>query len=351
MVPNSPLMLCVLRDGVPIEFVGEESLVTFPSSSRAFIRSFIDDEYCEVKNLTCTTHRLHYARGGEIQAIRLDTVISFELRGGFLKPKKLVFHIRRDIGSCEFSLRLAERDQLESLISAVSSSLQEKRWQRTGGFVLRPIMGGLSRVVARVEQVAHNQGLVLDSGLADLDSMRKCANELKDVITQLKRGGNSEELSEIDKLLSEYGLFDHDFTSLINPEQNLSSIVLSAVHSAGGVILLHDLFCLVNRKLKLERVFSPKEFLNQVSRMTSVTVMVIRAYKIVVSLNLEQVHAKLLSVLSDSTAGTSESILAGKLQISNIVVLHLLLLKVEELYGRIIRDDYLQSTSWYLNIF
>jgi hypothetical protein len=219
------------------------------------------------------------------------------------------------------------------------------------------MLGGIARVVARIEQKSNQQGLLLDAGLSDLDALRSNANELRDMINTMVANANGNEISEIDSLLKEYGLFDKGKDAataqprqMSDSKSGISSIVESAVRGAGGVILLHDLFCLVNRKLKLERIYSPREFLDEMTRISSINMFIVEGYRVVVSLKLDELDQRLQSVLKEID-GKSESDLSSELGISNPVVLHLLLLKVEEIFGRIVRDQTDDGASWYLNVF
>ena len=345
---------CVMRDESLVDFFGELPRFSLGNKESALVRLSSLSNYEEVRNLTCTTHRLHYIQGSDVLAIRLDAIVSYETRGGFVKSKKLVLGFGERGQACEFSIRILDKERFESLISVISSVLKQKEWLRTGGYALKPMLGGITRVVARVEQADQNRGALVDAGLTDLNSMRNNARQLNEIISQINRGANAQEISEINTLLSEYGLLNREATCVSTTEstsaKSISSLVISAVQSAGGVILVHDLYCLINRKLKLERVYSPKEFLVEISRIASVNIMNIRGYKAVVSLNVQNLNDTILPLLNVAE-GAPESILSNKLSIKNIFVLHLLLLKVEESFGKIVRDEFDDSTYWYLNAF
>ena len=216
----------------------------------------------------------------------------------------------------------------------------------------RPTLGGISRVVARLETVANKQESTVDAGLADLESMKKNANELKDLISTLKRGGGSPELSEMDELLSEYGLFNagNEITQSDKSESSIAPHVSAAVQAADGVILVHDLFCLINRKMKLERIYSPREFLSELYRIPSVSMVKVLGYTVIVSLKLNEINSRLLKCLQEKD-GRSDSEVSEILGIRNLVVLRLLLIKAEENYGQVVRDDSIEGTHWYLNAF
>ncbi len=350
-------MVCQLREGLPIELIGEDARFSPLAQETALVRISRDESYREVRSLTCTSHRIHYKTNDNVLAIRLDSVSSFETRGGLLKSKKIVLLLVNGGTHHEVSLRLTDKARFDSLVAVLSDVIREKAWLKSGGLIPKPVLGGIARVVARIEERSSNQGILLDAGLSDLDSLRANARELKELINSLMMSSNSNEASGIASLLREYGLFDTSsatgFTRVegsMMEESRLSAIVNSALRSAGGVILIHDLFCLVNRTLKLEKIFSPLQFLDHIARIPSVQVVIVNGYRVVVSLNLEELNEKVCSFLKEED-GLSEGDISSKLEIANLVVLHLLLLKVEETYGRVVRDQTDEETSWYINVF
>lgn len=351
------LWRCTLRDGIPVELLGEESRLSLSRSDRLFVRSPGDDDYMEARTLDCTTHRIHFTVDDDVLGVRFDSVVKFETRGGLVKSKKLVLMFASGDEMHEISIRVLDKSRFDSLLSVLTSTLQEKAWLKSGGFVPKPILGGISRVIARIEKKSNQQGALLDEGLSDLNALKANAKELRDMINSMVSMADGSEVSEINSLLKEYGLFENHKDNVNSGNQasgpsrsSISNIVDSAVQGAGGVILLHDLFCLVNRKLKLERIYSPRHFLDELTRIPSINMFSVNGYRVVVSLRLEDLDLRLQTLLNQN-CGKTEVDICAELGINNQVVLHLLLLKVEEIFGRIIRDQTQDGTDWYLNVF
>ena len=333
-------------DGHPARLMGEEVLVSIPPKIEVRVKSQPSSDYETVRELCCTSHRLHYASGNGVVGIRLDSVIRASVRGGFLRPPKLVLEIRREVG-LELSIRVGAKDEFNGILAAVNRAIADQVWIRTGGFISHPRLGGVSRVVARVDQSAYRQGIQIDSGLSDLESVRANAKQLKETISNLKRGGSDPEVSEINALLSEYGLLSSVETSSSSGDSSIEPLVRAAVSSANGVMLVHDLFCLINRKLRIERSLAPKEFIGTLSRIPSVQLINVCGYKVVISLRLTDINSRTVDLLVKN-GPLAESAIASALGSLNGVVLHLLLLKAEESFGSLVRDQH-DVVTWYVN--
>ena len=355
MVPVKPGHIEV-SSGEEVElgvFPGEEIRFQIPAGSSALVRLPNTTDYADVSELTCTTHRLQFFSGNRVVFVRMSHISEVTTRGGFLKSKKIVLPFRELEGYLE--IRLPGRDTFDKLFVALSSVLAEKRWSLTGASIAAPTLGGISRLMARMEQAAGAQSMLIDSGLSDLESMRRKAEELSSLIANLKRGSSDVESSEIDALLTEFGLLNLSDEGLLPrakeaaTDSSIAKLVIAAVESADRVILVHDLFCLINRRLKLERIFTPKEFLAELSKIRSIEIISICGYKVVVSLRLPALHDLLLNELQKSD-GQSEDDLSVKLRVGNRLVFHLLLLKIEESFGKVVRDETPELTAWYLNV-
>jgi hypothetical protein len=296
---------------------------------------------------------MHFDCGDGYVNVQIRHISAVTTRGGFLKAKKIVLPFREHDGSIE--IRVPNRARFDQLLAVLTAVVSEKRWSFAGASVEGPSLGGISRLMARIEQAAGAQSMLMDSGLADLGSLRRNAEELSGLIANLKRGSSDLEASEIDALLTEFGLFNSSDDGVLpgvseaSRGSQIANLVVSAVESADRVILIHDLFCLVNRGLKLERIITPKEFLVELNKIRSIEIIPICGYKVVISLRLTVLHDLLLTELRKSD-GQSEPDLSVKLRVGNRLVFHLLLLKIEESFGEIVRDETSELTTWYLNI-
>jgi hypothetical protein len=154
-------------------------------------------------------------------------------------------------------------------------------------------------------------------------------------------------MSEINKLLDDFGILSSTSSFETISEAGLASIVQTAVSSSHGVMLVHDLFCLVNRKLQIERILSPKEFLLELSRIASIQVLDVCGYKVVISLRVADLNSKTTEFLRTRGPQTEEAI-GRYLGLTSPHVLHLLLLKAEESLGTLLRDQH-ENVTWYVN--
>ena len=282
----------------------------------------------------------------------MDSVMSALCRGGLLKPKKLVLMLAHGGRSHELSVRIEDRVQFDVMVEAISRAISAKAWLRTGGFTFKAAIGGIGRLIAQMENSANKQAALMDAGMSDLESLKSNAKELINLISRMKRGTNADEISQIDSLLKEYGLLGESQTAMAPTVRTsaLAPLVLPAISAANGVILVHDLFCLVNRKLKLEKLYAPKEFMEELRAMSNVHVLTVCHYNLVVNINEKDLNSTVVALLESKHAKMNLSDLAASLRIGNQFVLNLLLLKVEELFGCIVRDaDPLGQTEWYLN--
>jgi hypothetical protein len=183
--------------------------------------------------------------------------------------------------------------------------------------------------------------------------MKANAKNLQELLNSLKRGATDEETGAVAALLREYGLGEgfHNVPNGLSSSDFLENMVKSAVGVSNGVILIHDLFCLINRGLKLERIFSPKEFLAELRGMKSVQIMEISGYKIVVNLTLSDLNAKVVDFLVRNTMA-SVSEISSRLEIGNPRILSLLLGKIAQTFGGIVLDSQAHPEQvWYLNRF
>ncbi len=126
------------------------------------------------------------------------------------------------------------------------------------------MIGGISRVLRRVDDISTRQSELADDGLSDLKSLRTRSRELITLVQQIERNmASAEESHSLRALLDEYGLAGSVVNKALPDSQcsSVSAIVSAALGTRpGGAMLESDLFCLVNRSSRLESVLSPTEF-------------------------------------------------------------------------------------------
>lgn len=347
-----PLFRCVLKNESPIELVGESIHYTQDVHERLTIKLDSVDKYRQVQKFRVTSHRIMYRDGSELLALPLNVVDNIEVRGGILKPKKVVLRILTEGSVLYLNVRSEESRMTDVLNSVISDAIRARAWIKTEGFVPSARVGGITRVVAKLSVDADHQSELVDTGLVDLKSIKANAKTLEDLLDSLKRNTNEQEAGQVNELLREYGLSEvqghaHEGSCV------LKDLVESALAATSGVILIHDLFCLINRRLRLEKIFSPKQFLEELKYVESIQVLQVFGYKIVVNLKLSDLNIKVIEHLQLHNK-SSLSEITTVLNIGNHIVLSLLLRRIEEMYGDIVRDDktgYGEEPDWYLNIF
>lgn len=334
------------------ELIGESILYSQERTEEVRLKDDIQPGYRNVEKFKVTTHRLLYTDGGEDIALHLNLVIRIEVRGGLMNPKKLLLTTRSSDSEHKFHLRTFNRGRFDELVRVIQESLRAQAWLKTEGFVPRAIIGGVSRVVRKLNTEEQMHSEVVDSGLVDLQSLKANARILQDLIDSLKREATDiNSAGALRALLQDYGLGE---TGESHPKGtgNLMGLVESAISASNGVILIHDLFCLINRKLKLEKIYSPRQFLKELQSMSSsLYILEISRYKIVMKIKLHDLNAMVVGILKErQRLGNSDISLI--LKIGNPRVVSLLLTRIEETYGNIVKDGQADpDPEWYLNNF
>jgi hypothetical protein len=350
-IGNCPFYIFPLQDGgiiSPLE--GEVDVHSLRNPGIIQIKVSHSSDYCDVNSLHITSHRLYYFKDGNIFAVNLNTVQDIQQRGGFLRSRKIVISLCLNEQSCEISVRIKHVHQFHEVLHRLREVWTRKAWVIYRGNTPMNQIGGISRVLQRVDHTAVTKQSIIDSGFSDFSSLRGNAKGLSEVLERIKRDGTTEELNEIDALLSHYGLVPSGNSS-VPCNMVLSDIVESAVKAAEGVIMIHDLYCLVNRKLRLEKLYTPREFLLEIQSIKSVECISILGYRAIINLSLLNLNRRVVILVTQipylSTKQVGENV-----NIGNAVVLKLLLLKIEEEFGEIVRDeDDLGQINWYRNIF
>ena len=348
-----PLFRCSLTNESPIELVGESIHFTQDTQERVTIKLAPSDKYRQVQKFRVTSHRIMYRDGSELLALPLDVVDNIEVRGGIFKPKKVVLKVINGGSFLYFNVRSEGSKRTDVLDCVISEALRTRAWVRTEGFVPSARIGGITRVEAKLGVDADHQSELVDRGFVDLQSMKANAKSLEDLLDSLKRNTNEQAAGQVNALLREYGLCEVQGHAHEEGSGVLKDMVESVLTATSGVILIHDLFCLVNRRLRLEKIFSPKQFLEELKFVESIQVLQVFGYKIIVNLKLPDLNQKLIEHLQQHNK-SSVSEITTVLKIGNHTVLSLLLRRIEEMYGDVVRDDktgYGEEPDWYLNKF
>ena len=292
-------------------------------------------------HLNITSHRVILVFEGDYLAIRLDQLGTVEIR------KKLFSTPRIDIRftQSEYVLTLKIKDDqfVDTLHQVLTRLISRRPWVELGGYVERVSIGGLNKISTKLSDHAARTEASTDAGLADLMSLKKFATELKDTIDKLNSSSTDADRAAYKTLVEEYGLSTNapsisDSSSGSRIESMIDQAI--AVHPA-GIMFAHDLFCLVNRALKLETVLCPKNFMtiikNISSSNSSIAVMSIDDYTLVYRKSKFDMKAieKLVSTLDFVTVGN----FAKLLKVTDLRLARSLLARLELDTGIICRDN------------
>eukprot|EP00416_Gambierdiscus_australes_P036811 CAMPEP_0171110488 /NCGR_PEP_ID=MMETSP0766_2-20121228/71435_1 /TAXON_ID=439317 /ORGANISM="Gambierdiscus australes, Strain CAWD 149" /LENGTH=385 /DNA_ID=CAMNT_0011572363 /DNA_START=43 /DNA_END=1197 /DNA_ORIENTATION=+ len=272
---RGPLLRCREEDGFPPKLVGESDLFCPPATeelcfelegcglqdgdAQAIMRAKLSgrDTHAGTR-VRLTTHRLVWrsATAGGWLALRLDTVARVEATGGgVFKPRRCEMHLRSDGPSV--AIRRAEAEQTDEMASQIQAALQACGWRR--GSYEEAAMGGLQRILGQRETRQQAVEETLDVALADLESLRQHAAQAVSAARQVSRGMTSqagEDGTGVQQLLEDFGLLGPDGAAVArgghlkaDVQADVERVCKAALEKRGGLgmLLAHDVFCLVNR--------------------------------------------------------------------------------------------------------
>eukprot|EP00746_Dinoflagellata_sp_MGD_P082674 gnl/MRDRNA2_/MRDRNA2_32838_c0_seq1.p1 gnl/MRDRNA2_/MRDRNA2_32838_c0~~gnl/MRDRNA2_/MRDRNA2_32838_c0_seq1.p1 ORF type:complete len:365 (-),score=88.37 gnl/MRDRNA2_/MRDRNA2_32838_c0_seq1:21-1115(-) len=251
-IPGTIFFKCKEEEGLPAKLISEKDLWSFPAGTDVKFKYGKYDYIFGGCRARLTTHRLVWRTAANWQALRLDGVASAQLVGGWIRSKKI------QITLCEgtqLSMRCdSDPAALEAFLGYLESAINAKGWLQ-GSYEV-PQMGGLQRVLALREQKLQASREGLNEALVDLDSLKQNATKLVETAKRLKGQTSSAGSEEgVDKMLRDCGLLQAGDDKLILEGASLSeevstvcSQMLQNQTKMGGIVLVHDLFCVVNRR-------------------------------------------------------------------------------------------------------
>lgn len=342
--------MCEVRDDLPVPLVGEFTIVDFSHASDVMIKLSKSLEYFKARNLSVSTHRVYYSKGKEFFCFRLDMIESIDLHGWWWQPKKVVLQLNAGIAKGRISIRFGSRFWLNKFVDGLSQAKTRREWEETKGFNAKASVGGIQRVLARAANESIYQTSLIDAGMSDLNLLKSNATEVLANLGKLNRGSSQAERVDFCKLLDEFvgletsGEFGKASNlSLDAFEQQCLCALRCALECSSGAMLFHDAFCLLNRSLKLERILSPGDFLELVSKLHphGVGTVEFSNYKLLVlstRFDVATISAAALKLLGETASFTVAEF--GKiLAIANLVLVRVILEQVERELGSICRDN------------
>eukprot|EP00440_Ansanella_granifera_P033223 gb/GFBE01036046.1/.p1 GENE.gb/GFBE01036046.1/~~gb/GFBE01036046.1/.p1 ORF type:complete len:400 (+),score=74.90 gb/GFBE01036046.1/:1-1200(+) len=280
-----PYVLCEQDSGLPARFVGEQDIFSWSAADEFHFETEGDglcDEELDLRSrmsgrsvhrgrrVRLTSHRLvWHAEAAENSwlAVHLDHVEAAEPWGGMLRTKRCLLKLQS--GRSVF-IRCSVESQTDDVLVRIQSSVSSGSW-RTGSYEVAAV-GGLQRILDNRSSKQQATGEALDVAFADLESLRRHVTEAtaaaRQVMSSLARQGgsgygaeggasNPAAGSEVGKLLEDFGLLQADGTpistaggqSQADVVADVSKVCVAALEKKGGLgmLLAHDVFCLVNR--------------------------------------------------------------------------------------------------------
>jgi len=194
----------------------------------------------------------------------LDCVARVELASAFMRTAYCAVKLQ---SGESIDIRFNDAESASELVKQLRAACSAGRW-RQGSYEVAAV-GGLSRVLAKREAKQQVVGETLGVALTDLNALKQHAAQTVAAARQVasKQQGSSGEGGGVQGLLEEFGLLGTDGrlvvqggTSSKAVEADVLKVCEAALTKRGGLgmLLAHDIFCLVNRARGTAMV-SPEE--------------------------------------------------------------------------------------------
>ena len=289
----------------------------------------------KVLDIRITSHRFIFQALEEHFTIRNDMILDLTVQSSIMRSHKLLLRLANG-RSDTLVFKFNDREIRDTVHQTLSRILARKPWVEYGGYRKVESIGGITRVSAQVRDQNKQAESSTDMGLADIEALKRNCQELRETIDKLRDSTNDSDKSVYSSLIEQFGL---STDSNITLSSSLEKIVAS---TPGGVIFAHDLFCLINRKLKMETIFSPNEFmdtLNSLSHSSLIGVVQVGNYSLVISrekFNTKRIREHIKSS-RDNIIRVED--FAKILGLSDTLLVQAVLVQIEMESGDICRDD------------
>jgi hypothetical protein len=153
----------------------------------------------------------------------------------------------------------------------------------------------------------------------------------------------------IKRLLDQYGFGEERSDS--SNDSRIYELIIKALEASLGVIFIHDLFCLVNRRLQLERTISPPEFVDILEgycnqKLSAISLLSVNKYTLVVlksKYDIGKLRDAVLEYLDDLSFNSPKFIssveFANECGINDPNLASILLAQIESEFACIVRDS------------
>jgi len=217
-----------------------------------------------------TTHRLlwHCTQGSPMWiALRLDGVLRVELTSAFMRTSHCAVQLS---SGRTVDIRFNDAKRANEFTSQMQAACTAGRW-RQGSYEVAQLRG-ISAVLAKREAKQQVVGETLDVALTDLSALKQYASQTvaaaRAVAAKQQQGGG--DADGVQSLLEDFGLMGSDGRLVVKGGSTSSDIQAdvqrvceAALTKRGGLgmLLAHDVFCLVNRARGTALV-SPEEVMS-----------------------------------------------------------------------------------------
>lgn len=251
---------CREEFGLPVRLVGENDVFSFPAAESFSFTTSDPYKYYDPRTGTCvrlTTHRIFWRESSGWFALRLDTIKAVETIGGFLSSVQVFLQL---LSVNSVTVKCSEAAEFADRVLQVFLPARNLCYEAIA-------ISGLQRVMGQRDGKLQAASNVLDVAANDLDALRQHAVAAVTAVRQLQRHGKASESGSIEQLLDEFGLLNHDGSPIVSGgylgsdiEADVVRVCQAALEKRGGfgMLLAHDVFCLVNRARGTALV-SPKE--------------------------------------------------------------------------------------------
>ena len=290
----------------------------------------------KVLDIRITSHRFIFQVLVEHFAVRNDMILDLTVQSSMMRSHKLLLRLANG-RSDTLVFKFNDREIRDTVHQTLSRILARKPWVEYGGYRKVESIGGITRVSAQVRDQNKQAESSTDIGLADIEALKRNCEELRETIDKLRDSTNDSDTSVYSSLIEQFGLAtDSNIT--------LSSLLEKIVASTPvGVIFAHDLFCLINRKLKMETIFSPSEFMDTLKSLSShsslIGVVQVGNYSLVLSrekFNTKRIREHIKSS-RDNIIRVED--FARTLGLTDTLLVQAVLVQIEMESGDICRDD------------
>lgn len=215
-----------------------------------------------------TTHRFVWRCDANSSwiALRFDYMSKVEAITAFMRTRycQIYFTSGRSI-----DVKVSDGSRAENLLTQLQAAITAGRW-RQGSYEVAAL-GGLQRILAHREAKQQVVGETLDFALTDLKALKEHAAQTVAAARQVAANGAEQGADGgVQGLLEEFGLLGSDGRLVVkgggtrkDVEADVRRVCEAALTKRGGLgmLLAHDVYCLVNRARGTGLV-SPEEVMN-----------------------------------------------------------------------------------------